>query len=292
MPSGVRLALMGAASDGGSRFRSLLVVVGVFAFTFVAFSLTTYNFASSVVVALPALLLWGIATDWMGYNRQGLIMGWGVTFAALAGQNMAYYLFDLSHWPIEMRVEQLLNPGSYIFLLLMAVVLGTVPCVLGYLRRWRVSPRDSKSAVVTRPQTLPEFVRSSKFVAIGLVFAVALLLPVGVVPVWIVIWGVLIDLALVASSLLAVAVIGDAILEGISVGSIGSGVLALFTLLVVGMSMSTLYGAQSGGVFFGGFFSLLFAVILAVVTVVVDLAQVGGFSEGFWSGEGAGPEAL
>ncbi|MEF8824947.1 MAG: hypothetical protein V5A34_02315 [Halapricum sp.] len=80
---------------------------------------------------------------------------------------------------------------------------------------------------------------------------------------------------LVVPGLLGVIVFVDVLDRDISVGSVGTGVLAIFTLVAAVMSMYTLYTGSGGGVFFGGTVSLMLGVALAVTTVAVDVIRLG-----------------
>ena len=67
---------------------------------------------------------------------------------------------------------------------------------------------------------------------------------------------------------LAVASLAGALLDGLTVGSIASAALAVFTLLMVVWSGAALVFPSDGGVFFGHLFVALGAIALAVVVLV------------------------
>ncbi|WP_436348699.1 hypothetical protein [Natronorubrum sp. FCH18a] len=87
-------------------------------------------------------------------------------------------------------------------------------------------------------------------------------------PSWPTIGAVPVDPELVIPALLSLAVLIGVIVDGLSVGSVVSGLLGVITLWIALMSLHTLYTVETGGVFWGGFFTLISGVTLAIVVLI------------------------
>lgn len=101
-----------------------------------------------------------------------------------------------------------------------------------------------------------------------LIAAITLLDLPGPYPHWPTVGPVPVDPELVVPGLLALVVLPGTVRDGITVGSIGIGILVAVTLWAAATSLYTLYSATGGGVFFGGLVTLASGIALAVAVLL------------------------
>lgn len=87
-------------------------------------------------------------------------------------------------------------------------------------------------------------------------------------PTWPTVGSIPISPELVVPGLLGLVTVGRTVRDGVTVGSVLLGILAIITLWLAATSLSALYTSTGGGVFFGGLFTLLSGITLAVGVLV------------------------
>lgn len=105
--------------------------------------------------------------------------------------------------------------------------------------------------------------------------ALGVLLVVGVLwtnfpveyPSWPKLWGIPVDPELVVPGTLGVAVLVDAVTDGLEVWSVVVGALGALTAWLAASSLYALYAGRVSGVFFGGLFTLAVGVPLALLVL-------------------------
>jgi len=92
-------------------------------------------------------------------------------------------------------------------------------------------------------------------------------------PAWPTVGPIPVNPELVVPGLLGFVAILGALRDGVTVGSIGIGILSTVTLGLAATSLYTLYASTGGGVFWGGFFTLISGVILAIGVIVQQVLR-------------------
>lgn len=87
-------------------------------------------------------------------------------------------------------------------------------------------------------------------------------------PHWPTVGAVPVNPELIVPGLFGLIVVVGTLREKATVGSLGTGIFGLLTLLVAVLSLHSLYSSAGGGVFWGGFFTLISGVCLAIGVVV------------------------
>lgn len=128
--------LVGPAADRPRWYLELLAVVPVFALVFGAYALGFFEISGGVVfVPGHAALVGLLAGVVVGYLGRGLLLAWLVAYAALLGYSADHYLLGLSGRSIAERFAAFLGPDGLVALGIMALVIGTMAWVVGFLAR-------------------------------------------------------------------------------------------------------------------------------------------------------------
>ena len=119
----------------GSPLRAGMVVtlaLVVFAVSFAAYA-TGVFFVSGGVVFIPyyAALVGLVAAVGVGLARGGLVAAWAVVFAALYGFHADHAFLGLSYRTFAAQVEYFVEPQSILVFAIEAILVGTLPFVVG-----------------------------------------------------------------------------------------------------------------------------------------------------------------
>ncbi len=122
--------------------------LAVFVVTFVAIALT-FSYVSRGVVSVQysAAVVGLIVAFWVGYRREGLLLGWVLTYTALLGFNADHAFLGLSSVSLSYRLSYFVRLSDLALFAVEAVVLGTLGCVVGHLLRWAINDLRSGSSV-------------------------------------------------------------------------------------------------------------------------------------------------
>lgn len=104
------------------------VGLGLFGVTFVAYELDIFSQSGGVVfIPFHAAIVGGIAAFWTGYSRNGLVVGWGLTYLSFLGAQ-AEWATDISPRPLIDRIAFVVQPDG----LLALAMIGTVVALIGF----------------------------------------------------------------------------------------------------------------------------------------------------------------
>lgn len=120
----------------GRRWKYLTgLALCLFGLTFLAYEFGIFYHSGGVIfIPFHAATVGGIAAFWMGYSRNGLVPGWGLTYFSLLGMQ-AEWATEISPRPLFDRVASIVQPDGLVALGVIGVVVAVVGFAAGALAR-------------------------------------------------------------------------------------------------------------------------------------------------------------
>lgn len=139
MPLSLRSILLGTKASTHHPYSVLMVAVGVFVLTLLAYAVGFFTVSGGVIwIPFYAAVVGMIAGFWVGYARRGMLFGWLVTYTALLGYHANSAFIGQSRQGLLEQFRYFTRIDGLGYLAVVALVLGTLVFTLGTLMRWGI----------------------------------------------------------------------------------------------------------------------------------------------------------
>lgn len=134
-----RSILLGRKASNRHPYSVLMVAVGVFVLTLVAYVVGFFTVSGGVIwIPLYAAVVGMIAGFWVGYARRGILFGWLVTYTALLGYHANSAFLGQPRQGLLEQFRYFTRIDGLVYLAVVALALGTLVFTLGSLMRWGI----------------------------------------------------------------------------------------------------------------------------------------------------------
>jgi len=131
----LRTLLLGSKRVGPRPGYLIALGLGLFGLTFLAYEIGVFYHSGGVVfVPFHAAIVGMIAAFWVGYSRNGLLIGWIFAYLSFLGWH-AEWATDISPRPLIERIYYVIRPDGLVALAIMALVVAVVGFTAGEISR-------------------------------------------------------------------------------------------------------------------------------------------------------------